>query len=655
MSWPRDNRQLSWTDWSISSDADATLTQNTLRSPGKSTVPLATCNEIHQNDETGREASIPITITEPHPAEKQRRLRSNFIAWVPEILWSFSAIVVFIALVVLLQFFDHQPRPYLPVGLTLNTLVALLATACRLMTAVPIEEGISQLKWNWMAAHQRPLHHLHKFDQASRGPIGSMRLIPIMRGKFIPLVSTGLIVLLSSLLTSFATQSAISYQDFRRQTKSENLVPRAPVALHYDVKDSERNQNRLDHLRRTSEMARAGYQGLLQSVQTEWPQIQLQCPSQFCEWPSFSSLAVCRTISNVTDHLQLKSGPESTRPGSRTQYQVSLPGKDSALNVFDLDSFGLNMTSPEDKPYEKAETESWTSFALADDDAVLRTAFSRFYIHYTNFASPTVPTSFRATEVFWHFCVDTYDVDVTNATSETRSSATATRVHEVYGNPQTSHYSSFSMESEDGGQVFNVSDRLRYLLKLNMKYSLQGTSNSVYGDESVLPAVVSANMYYGYQASSEERKSAGENPSEEELDKELWSNTEKLTQSVADAMTTHLRATEKSGTVRGSTFEMQTYIVVRWEWLSFLAAQIFLTIIFQIAVIIQTARMSVEIVKSSSMAELFALHGNDDDNSSRNWILAAAGLRARGIGTNINNCVEAKLIPGSYGWNLQIK
>jgi hypothetical protein len=45
-----------------------------------------------------------------------------------------------------------------------------------------------------------------------------------------------LIVLLSSLLTSFATQSAISYQDFRRQTTSGNSDPQAP--------DSERNQNR---------------------------------------------------------------------------------------------------------------------------------------------------------------------------------------------------------------------------------------------------------------------------------------------------------------------------------------------------------------------------------------------------------------------------
>ncbi|CAG9980524.1 unnamed protein product [Clonostachys byssicola] len=360
-------------------------------------------------------------------------------------------------------------------------------------------------------------------------------------------------------------------------------------------------------------------------------------------------------MSNVTGHLQLKSGKETTRQGSRAQYYVSLPGKDSALNVFDLDSFRLNMTSPEDRPYEKGETEKLTSFALSDDDAVLRTAFSRFYIHYSNFASPTVPASFRATEVFWHFCINTFSVDVTNATSDTRISTTATRVHEVYGDPQPSHYSSFSMESDDGKQLFNVSDRLRYILNQKIKYDLRGTSNSVHGDESVLPAVVLANLFYGYQASSAERKSAGEDPSEEELDRELWSNTEKLTQSLADAMTTHLRATEKSGTVRGSAYEMQTYIVVRWEWLSFLATQIFLTVVFQIAVIVQTARMSVGIVKSSNMAELFAFYGDDDDNSSQTWALAAAGLRTRGIGTKINNSVEAKLVPGSHGWNLRIK
>lgn len=181
MSWSRNNRHLSWTDWSFS-DVDATLTHNTLGSTGKPASHLQ--NELHQKPDTENEPSMSTTIIESQSVVKERRLRHSVISWAPEIVWCFSAIVVFIALVILLQFFDYQLRPDLPLGLTLNTLVALLATACRFMTAVPIEEGISQLKWNWMAARQRPLHDLYKFDQASRGPIGSMRLIPIMRGKY---------------------------------------------------------------------------------------------------------------------------------------------------------------------------------------------------------------------------------------------------------------------------------------------------------------------------------------------------------------------------------------------------------------------------------------------------------------------------------------
>lgn len=59
--------------------------------------------------------------------------------------------------------------------------------------------------------------------------------------------------------------------------------------------------------------------------------------------------------------------------------------------------------------------------------------------------------------------------------------------------------------------------------------------------------------------------------------------------------------------VQGSTLSKETFIIIRWEWLAFLVVQIFLTILFLIAVMIYTASLDVTIVKTSNIAELLAI------------------------------------------------
>lgn len=117
------------------------------------------------------------------PRPRQHGAKELIKAWAPEFGWIFLAIALFIALVVTLQQYDNKGLPDWPMGLTLNTLVAFLATMCRSVIIIPIAEGLSQLKWNWFASKKRPVKDLYIFDQASRGPWGSVRLIFRMKGR----------------------------------------------------------------------------------------------------------------------------------------------------------------------------------------------------------------------------------------------------------------------------------------------------------------------------------------------------------------------------------------------------------------------------------------------------------------------------------------
>ena len=61
--------------------------------------------------------------------------------------------------------------------MSLNTLVAILSTLARTALLVPVASCISQLKWIYLVSASRSLRSVQVFDDASRGPWGSMELI----------------------------------------------------------------------------------------------------------------------------------------------------------------------------------------------------------------------------------------------------------------------------------------------------------------------------------------------------------------------------------------------------------------------------------------------------------------------------------------------
>jgi len=61
------------------------------------------------------------------------------------------------------------------------------------------------------------------------------------------------------------------------------------------------------------------------------------------------------------------------------------------------------------------------------------------------------------------------------------------------------------------------------------------------------------------------------------------------------------------GPVRGKALQASTVIVVQWPWLSLLATQLVLAIVFLVGTVVATHGSSVQIVKSSSIATLCVL------------------------------------------------
>ncbi|KAK0718032.1 hypothetical protein B0T26DRAFT_610228, partial [Lasiosphaeria miniovina] len=60
----------------------------------------------------------------------------------------------------------------------------------------------------------------------------------------------------------------------------------------------------------------------------------------------------------------------------------------------------------------------------------------------------------------------------------------------------------------------------------------------------------------------------------------------------------------------GTVYETQTFVYVRWGWLTFLAAQIGLALGFFVWTVAATRRLGTQVFKSSILAALFALHSD---------------------------------------------
>lgn len=68
------------------------------------------------------------------------------------------------------------------ISMSINAVVATFFTIFNASLAVSITEGISQLKWLWLFWGCRSLADVDRYDQASRGPSGSIRLIASVPG-----------------------------------------------------------------------------------------------------------------------------------------------------------------------------------------------------------------------------------------------------------------------------------------------------------------------------------------------------------------------------------------------------------------------------------------------------------------------------------------
>lgn len=148
-------------------------------------------DELETEVETSQSQSLTANITQTQvtgrPAVKDSDMRSRGSSkgsfslgeyhWTIEasaILLSISSMV---AILILLPMYQNEPLSSWLLPVSLNVVISVLGATSRASLAFAISACISQGKWNWYRKRNDSVMVFDRFEEASRGPWGSLRLL----------------------------------------------------------------------------------------------------------------------------------------------------------------------------------------------------------------------------------------------------------------------------------------------------------------------------------------------------------------------------------------------------------------------------------------------------------------------------------------------
>lgn len=256
------------------------------------------------NDSRNDDHNANPSIAQPEASSKRgpliRPRRSIWLdSWLFECITLAFSIACFIAIAIVLLIYDGKRQPDMANGLTLNTVVSVLATGSKSALVLVISESISQSKWLWFQnprQSQSQLVAIQKIDAASRGPLGSLMMIIYHRAQSFVSFGAGIIVLL------------LAFDPFMQQLLT---YPMRPIISQGGTANT---PQRLAHLPLEQYSTSSWDSALAQALWTSGGlTVAPQCSSGNCTWDLFSSVSVCSRCEDVTSTIEFDCDLPSVR------------------------------------------------------------------------------------------------------------------------------------------------------------------------------------------------------------------------------------------------------------------------------------------------------------------------------------------------------
>ncbi|KAF4961238.1 hypothetical protein FGADI_475 [Fusarium gaditjirri] len=328
---------------------------------------MATLQPLLETEPTSSASSRLVPTEKPNTTSEKQSKRSNgwlqFLnQWGLEVTSLALSLIAFGLMIYLLYSSDRQPiSKWTKTHISLNTAVSILAGTSRACLAFTISMCLSQGKWNWLTRSAQPLVDFDRFDAASRGAWGSLRLLQscVRRPHWI---AVGALTAIALLAFEPFTQAVLAIED--KKVTLDNQEYKKVVLSSNESLDTMAN---LPTIGRSTRLDGASWNGALggvglvpfpgpnnttmnftvyrlsNGVQEDmgmkaamWngfsPFTAAQnlrpafaCATGNCTWANFTSIAMCSKCKDISRYVMKSSGPvkfpkgiESTAPGEQS-------------------------------------------------------------------------------------------------------------------------------------------------------------------------------------------------------------------------------------------------------------------------------------------------------------------------------------------------
>ncbi|KAI8627981.1 hypothetical protein F5Y19DRAFT_439134 [Xylariaceae sp. FL1651] len=522
-------------------------------------------------------------VTPSVPSTKADRLPSSTGSWILEIVTIIIAWGAVGSIVGVLAHFNGRPLPEWPYYITLNALIALLATVATATMSISLQNGLSQLKWVRFKESRAPLTDMETFDEASRGTWGALKLLATGRGGF--LGSFAAVVAIVALALGPFAQQIVTYQ-----TRSVESPKGASVNRALNYTGALPGNSSSTGFVPILPLKSAVYNGLFAESGRPSASLAFECQTGNCTWNSFETLSVCYECVDLTPFIEQYCAPDADQ--SNCGWQVRQGAKlNSSMEVFSMTSH--IPTAHGDMPHS----------------TIMKLIFMGTEA-YNGTAGETKPWARQCT---LSACLKTLESSVLNGVLDEKVAGSFVNNTVV------------DISNANSGQDYNVyvmgSNGSVYILSIDAMLSMRGWFSSLFAtgsairnaadfNRTITDNTVAVNLTVGI--------SSGETFFDSDIVTAFYWNyyeyangLDMLMSDMATSMTVAFRSFSGAVPVSGYSISVESYVHVRWGFAVLPGVVVASTALFLAAAIYRTKRTHTKLWKSSALAMLF--HGLDDN------------------------------------------
>jgi hypothetical protein len=603
--------------------------------------------------------------------------------WLLEILsWLFSALCMAVIIGVLI-YLKNDPLSKWSLaektGLTLNTFISILSKMAGAALILPVSEALGQLKWSWFLENSKQIWDFEIFDNASRGPWGSLLLL--IRTKARALAAVGAMIMLCSLALDPFFQQVVDYQD---QWALQNTTSAIPRVVNYDPSFTPVFQFGFEVTSEDKGFAIAArdffYDNGTQPVpfgNGTRPEIPVSCPTSNCTWPEYETLAVCSSCVDVSAALNITFGcldmtiewsADWTGPLRKIPYpNGTVCGHFMNITENPILLSGYILEEASNISRKAGEALIVRTIPLTDFDTKMP-LFQNGSISFKNIQYPILDALvasavngsdgvYRNEVPIVHECILSWCIQTIKSTYDWgKYSENITSTHlNIPQVPGPWPWETFEVES---------GTFLLYTQNVTVQPERpEGSNTTIFNRAYELSNITVANtmnmfddIFPSYYTAKEpgaqpvlRHKNYPDGPKVRTLDFNPWQASNNVTrhmERLASAMTNVIRSSTSKVMISGNAYNKETFVSVRWEWLTLPLGLLCISFIFLAATVAKSAveRDRVGVWKTSAYATL--LYGLPDDMQKKI-------TRSSSTGTPRSKAKELKVkLQPNQGWRV---